>query len=271
MIATIHALGQYPTPQWLAERIVETYFADLTASDVVLEPSCHLGHFLAAVPAHVPAIGVEIDPLIARGAEVETGRRVYCGDFRTIALSESPTCIVGNPPFNLSLIEAFLRRSRELLPDAGRAGFILPAYCVQSSRTALRLTEGWRVQAELLPRDVYPRLRLPLLFVRFQKAAQRTLVGFAFYAETAAIASLPTSTRATLAQRGGSAWAALVDAALDALGGRAQLADIYRWVEGKQPTANRWWREKLRQQLQRHHVRLGDGWWQRSPQLALAA
>jgi adenine-specific DNA-methyltransferase len=271
LTAKERALGQFPTPPWLAERIVERFYGDLGARDLVLEPSCHLGAFLQALPAHVPAVGVEIDSEIARAAEALTGRRVLCGDFRTVELTETPTCILGNPPFKLSLIEAFLARARALLPEDGRLGFVLPAFAFQTSTTTLRLTDGWRVEPTLIPRDVYPRLKLPLLFAQFRKSRARTLVGFAFHAETAAVNALPSHSRQALRQQGRSVWTALVLAALDALGGQASLAQIYAWAEGRRPTANAFWRPKIRQTLQRHCVPIARGVWARSPQLALAA
>jgi hypothetical protein len=54
------------TPVWAAEEIVSHYFADLTENDRVVEPSCGIGRFLAALPAHVLALGVDIDPALAR-------------------------------------------------------------------------------------------------------------------------------------------------------------------------------------------------------------
>jgi len=65
-------LGQYMTPDWAAHALVDRYFADLCCDDLVVEPSCGRGAFMRAIPAHVPVIGVEIDPDLA--AEAVTGR-----------------------------------------------------------------------------------------------------------------------------------------------------------------------------------------------------
>jgi predicted RNA methylase len=67
---------QYPTPGWAAQAIVDRYFPWLGEADCVIEPSCGPGSFLAAIPVHVPALGVEIDPVLARAAQINTGREV---------------------------------------------------------------------------------------------------------------------------------------------------------------------------------------------------
>ena len=111
-------LGQYPTPFWVAEALVARHFGKLDANDFVIEPSCGPGSFLNAVPDHVPACGVEIDARMVDLARRNTRRQIIQGDFRTVELDMQPTAIIGNPPFNMKLIDGFLHRSHELLPEA---------------------------------------------------------------------------------------------------------------------------------------------------------
>lgn len=255
------ALGQFFTPAWAAELLVEQHFADLTLCDTVLEPSCGPGAFLGAIPDHVPAVGVEIDPDLAARAQANTGRPVVVGDFLSVDIPMRPTAIVGNPPFKLPTIEAFLRRAQDLLPDGGRCGLILPAYTFQTARTACRIARGWRIDQQMLPRDLFPRLRLPLCFAIFRKASHGELVSFALYHEAVAVARMQARYRALLAAGERSAWRAVTAAALESLGGVATLPDLYAEIEGHQPTPNRWWREKVRQQLQGIAVRLDRGRW----------
>ena len=120
-------LSYYPTPLWVAHAIVERHFPHLDRSDMLLEPSCGGGRFLQAIPEHVPALGVELDPSLAEEARGITGRTIITGDFRTVPLSIKPTAIIGNPPFEVDLIEEMLERSHRLLPEGGRVGFLLPA------------------------------------------------------------------------------------------------------------------------------------------------
>jgi site-specific DNA-methyltransferase (adenine-specific) len=94
-------LGQYPTPVWVADALIERHFAGLDSGDLVIEPSCGPGSFLAALPKHVPAIGIDVDARMVESARRQTGRKVLHGDFRTLHLDFTPTAILGNPPFNL--------------------------------------------------------------------------------------------------------------------------------------------------------------------------
>ena len=256
-------LGQWFTPEWAAVELVERYFGDLNGSDYVIEPSCGFGAFLKAIPNHVPAIGVEIDPALAVVAENNTGRHIIVGDFRNVQLPCVPTAIVGNPPYDVRLIEGFLRRAAIVLPDNGRCGFLLPAYAMQTHRRIWRWHQTWSMVAEIVPRRLFPRLSLPLVFVQFKKEKVRTLVGFALYREAVEFENLGKAAKLILTYghpRKGI-WRALVEATLERLGGKATLQDIYTAIEPRRPTANAWWREKVRQVLQLHFARISPGLW----------
>lgn len=259
--------GQYPTPVWVAEALVERYFPALDSRDCVLEPACGDGRFLQAIPAHVPAYGVELDPHLAAAAERRTGRRVFAGDFRTVPLDIYPTAIIGNPPFKLGLIDEFLDRSYQLLPTGGVVGMIIPAYMFQTAARVVDYSKRWSLAQEMIPRNIFHGLSLPLLFAVFSKDARRTLVGFALYPETDAAKRLSPEAQDILANKRarGSVWREVVDWALTELGGEGEVSQIYRLVEGRRPTENRFWREKLRQTLNRYFVRVGDARYARGP------
>lgn len=253
-------LGQWMTPDWMAEELVGAYFGDLAMFDTVIEPSCGAGAFLRAMPANVRAIGVEIDPALAAQAIASTGREVIVGDFTSVALPPA-TAIVGNPPFRVATIEAFLARAFDLLPDDGRVGFILPAYTFQTTRTTLRMAERWHIEQAAIPREFFPRISMPVCFARFTKG-RRGLVGFALYHEAGAVHRLQRRYKALLAQGETSCWAAVTRAALEQLGGSATLAKLYQEIEGAQPTSNRFWRAKVRQQVQAIAVRVAPATWE---------
>ena len=233
---TVKALGQYMTPDWAAEALVERHFADLPAGARVVEPSCGRGAFLRALPAHLQVVGVEVDPELATEARRRSGRPVIVGDFRMVDLPFVPQALVGNPPFTTRTVLDFLDRAWNLMDDEGRVGFILPAYCLQTAGTVTGLAERWRMQQEFLPRDLFPEL--------------------------AAVKRLQDRYRQLLQEGEGAAWAAVTRAALEALGGRADLQQIYREVEGHRPTSNTWWQAKVRQQLQRIARRVDAGVWE---------
>lgn len=251
------------TPEWAAIELVERYFPKLTSQDLVLEPSCGRGAFLKAIPGHIPAVGVEIDPVLAQEARANTGREIIVGDFAMVPLPDGVTTIIGNPPFEAKIIERFLQRSALVLPEMGQAGFILPAYAMQTPRRVVRWLDHWSVQVELLPRTLFPRLSLPLLFVMFTRDGRRNMVGFALYDKACDVDRMNDAVKRILAdgQPLKSTWRAVVDYALNALGGRAHLREIYRMIEPRRPSATEWWREKVRQILQFHFTPLGDGVW----------
>lgn len=255
-------LGQYMTPDWAALELVDRYFGDLRGSDAVVEPACGRGAFLRALPDYVPAVGVEIDPALAGEARRRSGRRVIVGDFRMVDLPLAPTVVLGNPPFRKRTVDDFLERAWNLLPDDGRVGFILPAFVLQTASTIDALAQRWSIRQDMLPRNLFQRLSHPLCFALLTKGRERGLIGFALYHELAAVNRLQARYRALLAEGEGSVWAAVVRAALEALGGTADLPRLYREIEGHRPTSNAFWQAKVRQTLQRIAVRVGEGVWQ---------
>jgi hypothetical protein len=260
-VTTPCALGQYFTPDWAAELLVDRYFADLTLCDTVVEPSCGHGAFLRAIPSHVPAIGVEIDPALAARARAASGRPVLVGDFTALDLPVRPTAILGNPPFAQATIQAFIDRAWALLPEQGRVGFILPVYTFQTASTVDRLAARWGIRQELIPRNLFGRLSLPLCFAVLTKDRRGPLIGFALYHELAAVTRLQARYRQLLAQGERSAWRAVTLAAFEQLGGQATLAQLYAEIGGCRPTRNQFWREKVRQVVQGVATRVDRATW----------
>lgn len=243
-------LCQFPTPLWVAEALVERHFPRLDCADLVLEPSCGPGSFLQAIPAHVPAVGVEIDPAFAALAREQTGREIIEGDFTKVPLELRPTAIIGNPPFRGGAIDAFLARCHQLLPDGGRAGFILPSYVFRTAARTVQLLDQWSLRQEMLPRSAFCyRMREPLVFALFSKDARRAMVGFALYEHETDRQQLGLPYRQLLSNQRGSAWRAVCRLALERLGGEAPLAAIYAELERNRPSRTQWWREKIRQTL----------------------
>lgn len=248
----VKALGQHFTPTWVAEALVERHFSHLGSNDFVIEPSCGPGAFLTALPDDVRAIGVEIDPAIAQVARDITGREIILGDFQTVQINAKPTAIIGNPPFNLDVIDGFLSRAFTMLPENGQVGLILPAYSFQTAKRVAAYADRWSLFQEMIPRNIFPGLSLPLLFAMFTKERERRLIGFALYREAADVQSLPDSYRDLLAQSTGGVWRRVVELALARLGGEADLPTIYAEIEGNRPTRTQFWREQVRRTLRRY-------------------
>lgn len=252
-------LQQYFTPTWVAEALVEGLMPQIGDDAVVVEPSCGDGRFLAVLPHTMTAVGVEIDPVQAAKARANTGRQVITGDFTKVSLPVEPTAIIGNPPFSLKIVDAFLARAHQLLPTEGLAAFILPAYAFQTAERVAGYADHWAIEQTMLPRNVYPGLSKPLMFATFRKGVKRVLVGLSLYREAADIQKLPREYRDILENEVGSIWLRAVLRAVSKLGGRAALGDIYQEIEGTRPTRTKWWREKVRQVCQAHLQRFDRG------------
>ncbi len=254
-------LHQNFTPSWAAELLVQRHFGDLGPEDVVVEPTCGDGRFLMAIPSHVQAYGVEIDPEIAGVAVKNSGRQVIVGDFRTVALPCRPTAVIGNPPFIAEIFDGILDRCFEELEYEGCAGFILPVYMFQTASRVVDYQRRWSIAQELIPRNLFERLSFPIMFARFMKQRRTVLSGFFLYDETHAIAGLPEEVRRLMVGNDSTAhcWRDVVGLALRSLGGRATLKEIYAAVENNRPTENPWWREKVRQIAGRHFTRIAPG------------
>lgn len=258
------------TPEWAAELLVSRYFAELGPDDLVCEPACGLGAFLKAIPSEVPAFGVELDGALVPQAEANTGREILHGDFYDVALPEGITAILGNPPFRVPTIERFMQRAEKVLEPERVCGLILPASALTTYTRMNRWLDVWSIEAEVLPRSIFEGLPLTLLFVRFTRSFTRRLVGFTLFDEAVAM-QLMAKPIALVAKEGSpqrGVWRAVVEEAMGLLGGEATLADIYRVIDGKQPTPNAFWREKVRQQLQLHFEPVRTGVWRMPSEVA---
>lgn len=267
-------LSQYFTPPWAAEAIVEHHFQHLRAGDVVIEPSCGDGRFLKALPDHVRAIGVEIDPLWAQVARDNTHHEVITGDFLRVDLPENVDALIGNPPFKADVVAAFLDRAHGLLRDGGQCGLILPAYVLQTSSKVMAMARNWSIEQQLIPRNLFPGLSVPICFTMFRKEQHKRLFGFFLYEHTAEVASMATAVRRALdgvparPTTSGSVWRDAVHKAFDLINAdTAPLDSLYKALEGKRPTSTQHHREKVRQVLQRYpEFRNTDrGLWARVP------
>jgi adenine-specific DNA-methyltransferase len=263
-MATPAELGQYFTPAWACELIVRNYYPNLNKFDVVRDPACGDGRFLAAIPAHVPAFGIEIDPVMAQLARQVSGRDVICADFATYGMATMPeqtTLFIGNPPFKYRTIMIFLDVCWRLLQEGGRVGFILPSSFFQTSTTLPKLAH-WSLAQDMLPRDLFDGLRLPLNFVQFTKSQHPVIAGFFLYTERAMLNSLRKYFREMFTGNKSrpNVWKEAVYAALKVRGGRATLAQLYETIEESPPTdGNQWIREKVRQVAGQHFTRVAPG------------
>ena len=249
-------LSQWFTPGWAAEMLVADALEGMGDTGII-EPSCGDGAFLAAIPPNHHAIGVEIDPVMAERARRNSGREVILGDFTQAEIAiDNLGLIIGNPPFPMPLVDAFVLRSHELLPEDGLLAMILPAHTLSTAPRVARWNTMFGIEQKIIPRSLFPRISLPLVWTRFRKSQKRTLVGFLLFDEQRDIESMPREIRRALGRSG--TWREAVGLALHALGGEAELSQIYQAVEPRRPSQNQWWRDKVRQTLGLYCERTGE-------------
>lgn len=252
-------LNQYFTPTWVAEMCVAEHFKGLTSKDVVIDPSCGDGRFLMAIPEGVQAYGVEIDPEQACKAIQNSGRDVITGDFRLVDLPKRPTVVIGNPPFQADLVDDFLDRCHEAMEYGGRVGFILPVYLFQTANTVMRYARKWSLQHQLMPRNMFEGLKMPIMFAKFTKERKTVVSGLFLYAETASLADLRPEFKAMFVgnESRANVWRDSVQEAMNICGGRATLQQLYQCIERRRPTGTAFWREKIRQTAGLYFSRIG--------------
>lgn len=249
-------LSQFFTPVWAAEILFNEHFSHLTEKDTVWEPSCGPGNCLSVVPPHIQAIGTDIDPVLSEQAKINTNRKVYTGDFRTVMFEElqSVTAMFGNPPFKLNVFEQFMDRSSNILRIGNKAGFIIPAYFFQTSRTFMRFARKWYIKQEIIPRDLFKGeglLSKPLIWASFIREDSPKIVGFRLHAELCDINALKEEIKEIVStSKSGSVWKTAVIHVVKENGGTATLSDIYKAIEGKRPTSNPFWKEQVRKVVQ---------------------
>jgi site-specific DNA-methyltransferase (adenine-specific) len=206
---------QWFTPTWAGQILFREHFSDLGGDDLVIEPTCGIGTFLNAVPRDIPAIGVEIDPVLASIARRSTGREVLTGDFTEMDFDgRRPTAVIGNPPF----VVKYARR--------------------------------WSLEQDMIPRNLFKEMQKPLCFAVLTKDSGGRMRGFSLYRELHDVNSMKSWVVDELSA-GRSPWKTVVAQAIEDLGGRAKLQDIYAAVAPRRPTGNNWWQAKVRQTLAR--------------------
>ena len=252
-------LSQYLTPGWAAAELTEIALQGLGRVNV-LEPSCGAGAFLAAIPDNCPAIGVEIDPVLAATARATTGRHVIEDDFEHANLGNfEPHVILGNPPFTTSFFDTLLDRAHTLLPEHGKVAMIIPTHFLQTPSRVLRWNERFNIETALLPRTLFPGLSKTIAWTTFTKSPNRRLFGLLLFRETADVDQF-RDRQHDLAQQP-RPWRQIVMAALQSAGGEADLATIYQLIAPSDQAGRSWWKEKVRQSLSRYCQPLGQGRW----------
>ncbi|OAM91685.1 class I SAM-dependent methyltransferase [Termitidicoccus mucosus] len=255
-------LSQWFTPTWAAERLFDHYFSSLPRGSTVCEFSCGRGNFLRAIPEYHHAFGVEIDPELARLAEINTGRPVITGKFEEVKLPDAIDAFVGNPPFVAGILDTFLHRMHRHLRFGGSAGMILPVYAFQFSSRVRRYNELFSIRQDLIPgKQMFPGLSHPLCFALFTKETRPVLVNFTLFGDIHEINRMRPELKRTaindVSPKG--IWHRITFQALQSFGGQARLDTLYDYISPRRPSPNAWWKEKIRQTCCKYFTRLDTG------------
>lgn len=254
-------LHQFFTPVWAAQLIVDRFYPKWKQGSVVAEPTCGDGRFLMAIPPEVDAYGIEIDPKMAAAARKNSGREVIEGDIRDVAIPRKPTLVIGNPPFELAIVDSILDRFYEEMDYGGEMGFLLPAYAFQTAARVNKYAKRFSLDQVMIPRNLFAGMSKPLMFAQFTKDRRPFMGGLFLYLETEAVSKLAKQYKTLFIGNDSRAslWGELVEQALINLGGEATLQQIYSEVESNRPTENPFWREQIRKIAQSHYNRVGRG------------
>jgi adenine-specific DNA-methyltransferase len=251
-------LDQWFTPFWGAEELVERALRGMGTVNLC-EPACGTGSFLAAFPTSCPAFGVEIDERLIPAARANSGREVIQGDFLSLDLTgREVEVVLGNPPFGMHTVEAFIDRAYGLIPEGGKIGMILPAYAFQTPRRVTRWMRLFSIDVSLIPRTLFPGLSKALVWAEYLKVGERRFHGLMLFPEQRDIELMPDPISDALI--GPGSWCGAVRTALGMLGGEASLSAIYdAMLPERRVSAN--WRPKVRQSLQRYCRPVERGRW----------
>lgn len=257
------SLNQYFTPLWAAEQLISHYYRDLTPKDVVFDVGCGDGRFLMSLPKDVTAYGFELDGQLASLARLNSGRPVIEGCFTKSTFPVNPTVCIGNPPYDMKLVNELLARAYESMEYGGRCGFVLPVYFFQTADTVVEYMRKWSLRYDLMPRNMFEGMSKPVMFAQFLKEKMNTSVGFFLYDETSELLKIKKQYRVLFMGNESSThlWGEVIDRALATLGGQAKLEDIYREIEGNRPTNTKHWKAQIRKVLQQFYLHVDNATW----------
>src|SRR3546814_2049747 len=84
----------------------------------------------------------------------------------------------------------------------------------------MQWNERFALDVKTIPRSLFSRISMPLVWAKFIKTQRRTMIGLMLFAEQNAVENMPKAVRRRLA--GPGTWREAVQHALEALGGRSE-------------------------------------------------
>src|SRR3546814_10037197 len=84
----------------------------------------------------------------------------------------------------MDVMEGFLDRAHQILPDDGLVAMVLPAYAFQTPSRVSTWMDRFAIDVNMIPRTLFPGLSKPLLWAKYTKTSQRRFSGIMLFAET---------------------------------------------------------------------------------------
>src|SRR3546814_13913575 len=84
----------------------------------------------------------------------------------------------------MDVIEGFLDRAHQILPDDGLVAMVLPAYAFQTPSRVSKWMDRFAIDVNMIPRTLFPGLSKPLVWAKYTKNRQRRFPGIMLFAET---------------------------------------------------------------------------------------
>ncbi|MGG5276320.1 DUF3560 domain-containing protein [Pseudomonas syringae pv. coryli] len=154
-VRVVSAPQLFPTPAWLAKRMVE--LACIEQGDLVLEPEFGTQAILRAIRNYAPSCivtGVEISYALAKEQPIVCAANVVCADFLECNDLGQFDCILMNPPFANGQDIAHIKHALQMLKPRGR----MVAICADGPRQSAHLRpliEARGGKWEALPPDTF--------------------------------------------------------------------------------------------------------------------
>src|SRR3546814_983378 len=93
----------------------------------------------------------------------------------------------------MPIIDGFIDRSHSILPADGVAAFILPAHVFSTAGRVMQCTERFALDVKTIPRSLFSRISLPLVWANFIKTQRRTMIALMLFAEQNALENMTKS------------------------------------------------------------------------------
>src|SRR3546814_18693361 len=84
----------------------------------------------------------------------------------------------------MDVIECFLDRAHQILPDDGLVAMVLPAYAFQTPSRVFKRLDRFAIDVNMIPRALFPGLSKPQTWDKYTQSSNSRFSGLMLLAET---------------------------------------------------------------------------------------